>query len=68
MPIEDEGHAMDEVFERLARRFPRTSRDEVGDAVQAVLAKFDEAVVRNFVPILVVHEAGARLADQDQST
>jgi hypothetical protein len=64
MPIENESHAIDEVVERLRSRYPDTPELEVRAQVEAQLEKFTDAVVRDFVPVLVEHEAGGMLARQ----
>ncbi|WP_426592136.1 three-helix bundle dimerization domain-containing protein [Cellulomonas sp. McL0617] len=62
MPIEDEGHAIDEVVERLSARFPDVPESDVRAQVESHLTKFSGAAVRAFVPVLVEHEAGETLA------
>ncbi|WP_034621736.1 three-helix bundle dimerization domain-containing protein [Cellulomonas sp. URHE0023] len=64
MPIENEGHAIDEVVERLSARYPDVPDVDVRAQVEAHLAKFADAVVRDFVPVLVEHEVSGALALQ----
>lgn len=61
MPIEDEDKAIAEVIERVAEKFPDVEPEVVRETVDAKLDGFDEAVVRDFVPVLVEHEAADEL-------
>jgi hypothetical protein len=57
----DESHAIDEVVERLADRFPTLERSHVEEIVQDEWHRLDEGRVRDFVPVLVEHDARKRL-------
>lgn len=59
--ILDEDAAFAEVVERLIERFPHTSPTQIGDAVREAQSQFEQARVRDFVPVLVEREARARL-------
>lgn len=63
MPVENEGHAIDEVVDRLALRFPSISGARILSEVHARLASFVGASVRDFVPVLVEREVAEALAD-----
>ena len=55
MPIKDEGHAIEDVVDRLAERFPGVEARTVREVVEAQLARFAESTIRDFVPVLVEH-------------
>ena len=57
----DEAHAIQEVIERLAERFPTLERTHVSDIVNDEWHNLDAGRVRDFVPVLVEHEARERL-------
>ena len=57
----DEAHAIDDITERLAARFPTLERSHVEEIVQDEWHRLDEGRVRDFVPVLVEHEARGRL-------
>jgi hypothetical protein len=57
-----ERQAMDEVYDRLQRRFEALSPREIGVVVHEVADGFSGAKVRDFVPVLVEHIARERLA------
>jgi hypothetical protein len=56
--------AIDEVYERLRRRFGSLEGQEVGSVVYGVADEFSDARVRDFVPVLVEHIAKDRLASR----
>jgi len=57
----DEDAARAEVVERLAERFPQTAPVEIIAAVDEAYTSFEQATVRDFVPVLAEREARARL-------
>jgi hypothetical protein len=59
-----EQQAIDEVYDRLTRRFDSIDQGEVGSVVYGVAEEFSDARVRDFVPVLVEHIARERLAAQ----
>lgn len=59
-----EREAIDEVCERMSRRFGSLDRREVGSVVYSAAEEFSDARVRDFVPILVEHAARERLASR----
>ena len=65
MPIDDEDKAIDEVVDRIADKFPAVERDKVQEAVETHRDQFDEAAVRDFVPVLVEHQVADELRTQD---
>lgn len=68
MAIDDEGHAIDEVVDRLVERFPDIPRETVREVVDAQVAQFAGSTVRDFVPVLVEHEALELLRAGERST
>ena len=64
MPIEDEGRAIDEVVDRLSTKYPSVPAADILRQVNALLAKFSDSAVRDFVPVLVEREAVKLLAEQ----
>lgn len=61
MDASDEQRAVGEVAERLAERFPDVPRDQVAQIVRDVHAALDGNPIRDFVPVLVEHDARERL-------
>jgi hypothetical protein len=59
-PAED-GDKTADVVDRLALRFPTLPRDHVAEVVQQERDRLDGARVRDFIPLLVEHEATERL-------
>ena len=57
----DEEHAIEEVIDRLAERFPTLERTHVADIVHDEWHSLEAGRVRDFVPVLVEHEARERL-------
>jgi hypothetical protein len=61
MNAEEEGRAVDEVVDRLAKRFPDVPRDRVAAIVGEEHQVLEGNRIRDFVPVLVEHEARDRL-------
>lgn len=61
MNAEEEARAVDEVVDRLAARFPDVSRDHVAVIVGEEHVELEGNPIRDFVPVLVEHEARDRL-------
>ncbi|WP_406053140.1 three-helix bundle dimerization domain-containing protein [Kribbella sp. NBC_00889] len=61
MDRSEENRAIDEVVERLAKQFPERPVDDVAVAVSASRPEFDQAPIRDFVPLFVEREAKHRL-------
>ena len=57
----DEAHAIDQVTDRLAGRFPTLGRTHVEEIVHDEWHRLDEGRLRDFVPVLVEHDARERL-------
>jgi hypothetical protein len=56
-----EAEAVAQVIDRLADKFPRLGRDEVEQAVRSAHGALDGAPIREYVPVLVEHDAKDRL-------
>ena len=61
MNAEEEARAVDQVVDRLAARFPDVSRDRVAAIVGEEHLELEGNPIRDFVPVLVEHEARERL-------
>jgi hypothetical protein len=57
-----EAASIDEVRERLGRRFSHIPKDQISDAVAQAHARFEHSRVRDFVPLLVERHATFALA------
>jgi hypothetical protein len=57
----DQTAAITQVIERLATRFPTIAADVVEEVVAEALTQFDGAPNRDFVPLLVEHDAAEKL-------
>jgi hypothetical protein len=64
---ESEDAAIEHVLDRLTSRFPSVPADVIEAAVDEVHASFDEAAVRDFVPIIVEHDVKERLRDAGET-
>jgi hypothetical protein len=60
--IVNEDDAFAGIVERLAQRFPEVTRSDVQGVVDAVRHVFDDAKVRDFVPVFVEREASRSLS------
>ena len=56
-----ESQEVEKVVERLAGRFPDTSPIEIAAIVQEEHGKLAQSRIRDFIPVLVEHEARDRL-------
>jgi hypothetical protein len=61
MNADEETRAVDEVVERLAARFPDVPRDHVETVVDEEHHELAGNPIRDFVPVLVEHDARERL-------
>ena len=59
----DEERAIGEVVDRLAKQFPAVPAGEVAQVVSQSRPEFDDAPIRDFVPLFVERGAKARLRD-----
>ena len=57
---------INEVQDRLARKFEHLAPDHISVAVQQAHARFDESRVRDFVPLLVERRATKELFEQSK--
>ncbi|MDM7853897.1 three-helix bundle dimerization domain-containing protein [Cellulomonas alba] len=64
MTLDDESREIDAVVARLSDRFPDADSGQIRAAVAAELAGFDDATVRDFVPVLVESAVSDRLREQ----
>ncbi len=63
---ETEYEALMHVVNRLAARFPRIDEDEIRDLTAGAFQDFDDAHVRDFVPVLVERTVRDRLRARSQ--
>jgi hypothetical protein len=61
MNADEEARAVDQVVDRLAARFPDVSRDHVAAIVGEEHLELEGNPIRDFVPVLVEHDARKRL-------
>lgn len=61
MNAEEEARAVDQVVDRLVQRFPAVPRDRVAAIVGEEHRVLYGNPIRDFVPVLVEHEARERL-------
>ncbi len=59
--VEKETHDVEKVVERLTGRFPDTSPIEIATIVHEEHDKLAASRIRDFIPVLVEHEARDRL-------
>ena len=59
----DEQARLNEVVERLVESYSNLSPDTVGEVVHDLHARFDGAVIREFVPLFVERRAHSALAE-----
>jgi hypothetical protein len=57
----DEQRSVDEVIDRLAKKFPDMDRDRIRQIVDEEHHAFDGKPVRDFVPVLVEKSAKRRI-------
>jgi hypothetical protein len=62
----NEDDAIAGVVDRLSERFPDRPRPEISDTVDDVRHGFDDAKLRDFVPVLVEKGARDRLTHHDE--
>jgi hypothetical protein len=61
-----EAKALTDIADRLAARFPHITRARVIEIVGEIHQHFDDAPIREFVPVLVEREARHRLSHLPQ--
>lgn len=67
VPSQDEADRIDELIQRVAAGHPEISAADVERAIRVVLAGFDDARIRDFVPILVERKVRTVLAHRQTS-
>lgn len=60
----DESAAFEHAAERLSERYPEVPREHIEELVEKHREEFDEAPVRDFVPVLVEHDVKAELREE----
>jgi hypothetical protein len=63
MALEDESGELDAVVARLVGKFPDADPGQIRADVQAQLARFDRATVRDFVPVLIENAVSDKLRE-----
>lgn len=61
MDTDEEDRAVDQVVDRLADRFPAAGREHIAEVVDEEHHELDGNPIRDFVPVLVEHDARDRL-------
>ena len=67
MPPSDEAAQIDEVIERIAASSPDVTAADVARIVRTMHAGFDDAKLREFIPLLVERKAREVLKHREQS-
>jgi hypothetical protein len=57
----EEGRAIGEIVDRLARQFPGVPTESVAEVVQQAQPEFEQAPIRDFVPLFVERTAKQQL-------
>jgi hypothetical protein len=57
-----EAASIDEVQQRLVRKFSHVPKEQISTTVAHAHARFEHSRVRDFIPLLVERRAGAELA------
>jgi hypothetical protein len=60
---ENEDVAIEHVVDRLTSQFPSVSPDLIEAKVDDVHASFDQAPIRDFVPVIVEHDVREQLRE-----
>lgn len=58
---DNEDVAIEHVVDRLTEQFPAVPAEVVHDTVTDIHGSFDQAAVRDFVPVIVEHDAKEKL-------
>ncbi|WP_308797261.1 three-helix bundle dimerization domain-containing protein [Agromyces silvae] len=61
MHTDEEDRAVDQVIDRLAERFPTADREHIAEVVDEEHHELDGNPIREYVPVLVEHDARDRL-------
>lgn len=62
MTADSEVRALDEVRDRLEKQYPETSHENVELAIAVAYESLRHARIREFIPVLVEHEARNKLS------
>ena len=61
---ENEDAAIDHVVDRLTSQFPSVPAEDIATRVSEVRSTFDEAPIRDFVPVIVEHDVKDQLREE----
>ena len=64
MDRSEEERAINEIVERLAKRFPQVPPADIADTVSASRPEFADAPIRDFVPLFVERSAKHQLNER----
>jgi len=59
--LQDEAVALEHAAERLSDRFPEVPKEQIDQLVEEHYEQYENAPVRDFVPVLVEHEVRTEL-------
>lgn len=59
----DESVALEHAADRLSARFPEVAREDIDRLVDEHREEYEDASVRDFVPVLVEHDVKAELRE-----
>jgi hypothetical protein len=65
MDRSEEDRAITEVVDRLTKQFPEVPAEDIAATVSASRPEFEEAPIRDFVPLFVERSAKHRLRGED---
>lgn len=63
----DENQKIAQVVERLAAKFPHIPSEHIAELVEAIHHELDGNPVRDFVPVLIEHDAKEQLRAESRS-
>ncbi|MEY9951501.1 three-helix bundle dimerization domain-containing protein [Leifsonia sp. EB34] len=59
--LQDEAVALEHAAERLSDRFPEVPKEEIDQLVEERYEQYEDAPIRDFVPVLVEHDVRTEL-------
>ena len=65
--LSDQTVALEHAAERLSARFPEVPREDIDRLVEEHSEEYDDAPVKDFVPVLVEHDVKAELRQSAES-
>jgi len=65
--LSDQTVALEHAAERLSARFPEVPREDIDRLVEERSEEYDDAPVKDFVPVLVEHDVKAELRESAES-